>query len=104
MSHKQQAETLEKIVMTRMMRLNATVTGFVTGTLAGMGLFIATLWLVVKGGDVVGPHLSLLGQFFWGYTVTFGGSFVGLGYGFLIGFLAGYAVAWLYNLFLRWRE
>ena len=94
---------LEKIVLTRLVRLNAIVSGIVTGFIAGLILFIATLWLVIKGGEVVGPHLALLGQFFIGYRVTFWGSFVGLFYGFISGFISGFSVAFLYNWLLRIR-
>jgi hypothetical protein len=69
---------LEEVVLTRLLRLNAAVHGLVTGLVAGLGLFIATNWLVLKGGEVVGPHLALLGQFFVGYRVTFVGSLIGL--------------------------
>jgi len=98
------ANDLEKVVLTRLLRLNAAVQGIVTGILAGLGVFIATNWLVLKGGYVVGPHLGLLGQFFIGYRVTFLGSLVGLTYGFLVGFGAGYFVATLYNWFVALRE
>ena len=46
---------------------------------------------------MVGPHLSLLGQFFIGYQVTFVGSLIGLAYGFVTGFLVGYCGARIYN-------
>jgi hypothetical protein len=95
--------SLDKIVLTRLMRLNAAVTGTVTGITIGLVIFLATNWLVLKGGEVIGPHLALLGQFFIGYRVTFLGSFIGLAYGFATGFLIGYAVAWLYNWLLSWR-
>jgi hypothetical protein len=88
---------LEKLVLTRLLRLNATLQGIVTGTLAGLGVFIATNWLLLKGGRVVGPHLSLLGQFFIGYRVSFLGSFIGFAYAFVLGFLVGYSVARIYN-------
>jgi len=88
---------LEKVVLTRLLQLNATVQGFVTGTIAGLVVFIATNWLVLKGGYVVGPHLSLLNQFFIGYEVTFVGSLIGLAYGFGCGFIGGYLVARMYN-------
>ena len=52
---------LEALVLVRVVRLNAVVTGVVTGLLAGLALFVATNWLVLKGGPVVGPHLALLG-------------------------------------------
>jgi hypothetical protein len=88
---------LEKVVLTRLLRLNATVQGVVTGIVAGLGVFIATNWLVLKGGDVVGPHLGLLGQFFIGYEVTFLGSLIGFAYAFVAGFVVGYIVARTYN-------
>jgi hypothetical protein len=93
--------TLKKIVMTRLTRLNALVSGLVTGLIFGLLVFIATNWLLLKGGEPIGPHLALLGQFFLGYTVSFAGSLVGLIYGFVTGFILGYAVAFLYNIFLR---
>ena len=95
--------TLETLVLTRLTRLNGIVSGMVTGIMLGLVIFVATNWLLLKGGDVVGPHLALLGQFFIGYTVSFWGSFVGLFYGFITGFVIGYAVAFLYNFFLKLR-
>jgi len=94
----------KKIIMTRLTRLNALVSGVVTGVIFGLIIFIATTWLLLKGGDPIGPHLALLGQFFLGYTVSFWGSLVGLLYGFVTGFILGYAVAVLYNFFLRLRH
>jgi hypothetical protein len=88
---------LQEIVQTRALRLNATVQGIVTGLVAGLAVFIATNWLILKGGEVVGPHLALLGQFFIGYRVTFIGSLVGFGYTFAAGYLVGYLVARIYN-------
>jgi hypothetical protein len=86
------------------MRLNALVHGVVAGLLVGLGIFIATNWLVLKGGKVVGPHLALLGQFFIGYQVTFVGSLIGFAYGFLSGFVIGYFVAFMYNRVVDFRE
>jgi hypothetical protein len=96
-------EHLETVVMTRLLRLNAALHGIVTGLLFGLGIFVATNWLVLKGGPVVGPHLALLGQFFIGYRVTFLGSLIGFAYGFALGFVIGFSIAWLYNrvLYLR---
>lgn len=88
---------LEDLIFTRTLRLNAIVQGAVCGFIGGLGLFIATLWLVIKGGDVVGPRLSLLNQFFPGYQVTVLGSFIGMLYGALVGFIVGYLVAIIYN-------
>ena len=98
-----QEQRVEQIVMTRLLRVSAVVQGIVTGLILGLGIFLATIWLVVKGGPVVGPHLALLGQYFIGYRVTVAGSLIGFGYGFVVGFVLGYGIAWLYNRLLAWR-
>jgi hypothetical protein len=102
---------LEELVFTRLLRLNAVVQGLVTGVVFGLGIFVATNWLVLKGGPigpegeaVIGPHLSLLSQFFKGYRVTFMGSLIGFAYGFLSGFFIGYSVARIYNWMVDFRE
>jgi hypothetical protein len=100
----EQRHMLEKIILTRIMRLNALVHGMVTGVVVGLGIFLATNWLVLKGGEVVGPHLSLLGQFFIGYSVTFVGSLIGFAYGFAGGLGAGYFVASIYNRLADLRD
>jgi len=83
--------------MTEVLRMHAVATGIVVGFTAGLVLFLATNWLVIKGGVVVGPHLLLLSQYFIGYQVTFVGSLVGFGYAFVCGFIVTYSVARLYN-------
>jgi len=95
---------LEQMVLARALHLNASVQGIVIGLVAGLGIFVATNWLVLKGGDVVGPHLALLGQFFPGYSVTFGGSLIGFCYGFAGGYVVGYVVARVYNWVAQRRE
>jgi hypothetical protein len=96
-------KSVEGLVLIRLLRLNAIVSGVVTGVVVGSALFAATNWLVIKGGDVVGPHLALLGQYFIGYRVTFVGSLIGFAYGLGLGFVLGYGVAWLYNRLLDLR-
>lgn len=100
----QDEKDLEKIIHTRLLRLNATVHGVVFGLLLGSAVFIATIWLVIKGGEVVGPNLALLNQFFLGYQVTVLGSFIGFGYGLVLGFVVGYFVASVYNRILDLRR
>jgi len=97
-------KALEDIVLTRVLCLNATIQGTVVGLVVGFGIFLATNWLILKGGETVGPHLALLGQFFIGYRVTFAGSLIGFAYGFGSGFLGGYMVAKIYNWLASRRE
>ena len=95
---------VERLVLTRLLRLNAMILGLVTGFVGGFVIFLATNFLVLKGGPVVGPHLSLLREFFFGYSVTFVGSLIGFAYGFASGFAIGYCVATIYNWVVDLRE
>jgi hypothetical protein len=95
---------LEALVLVRVVRLNAAVAGVVAGLLAGLALFVATNWLILKGGPVVGPHLALLGQYFIGYRVTFVGSLIGFVWAFAVGFVVGAAVVAIYNRLADLRD
>jgi len=95
---------LDPALAVRILRLEAVVQGIEWGLVAGLALFLATNFLVLKGGRVIGPHLSLLRQFFIGYEVTFVGSLIGFAYAFVCGFVAGYAVSVVYNRIARRRR
>jgi hypothetical protein len=84
--------------------LNAKVLGLILGIIFGLILFIATNWLVLKGGNVVGPHLQLLSQFFIGYRVSFIGSIIGFFWGFAVGSLCGTTIGWIYNRIVDLRN
>jgi hypothetical protein len=92
------------LLRVRVRRLNALASGVVAGLLAGVLLFVATNWLVLKGGAPVGPHLALLGQFFPGYRVSLAGSVFGFVYAFTVGFLSFFSGAWLYNAIAERRQ
>jgi hypothetical protein len=89
-----------RAVIAAFAKLDKTALGFAVGTVCGFGIFLATVVLVVKGGDPVGPNLGLLGQFFFGYTVTTGGAFLGLLYGLAFGFIMGWLIAFFRNLLI----
>ena len=90
-------EQLAKAVV----KLNAKLLGIVFGMLLGIGMFLVTNFLVLKGGENVGQHLSLLSQFFPGYSVTFLGSLVGFAYGFAVGLVTGSVLGAVYNKVAR---
>jgi len=94
-------DEMEEILERAVLRLNANILGIVLGIIAGLAIFIATNFLILKGGDVVGPHLGLLRAFFPYYSVTFLGSIVGFGWGLLSGYLAGFLIASIYNLVVK---
>ncbi|MFO7554071.1 MAG: hypothetical protein R6W88_02600 [Desulfobacterales bacterium] len=86
------------------LRLNAKIMGLVFGLVCGLILFVATNWLVIKGGHPIGPHLELLNQYFIGYRVSFWGSLIGFAYGFAVGTLSGSLIGWIYNTIVKFRN
>ena len=101
----------DKQLFKGILRFRAKTLGLIFGFLLGLAVFIATNWLVIKGGHlnesgeyVVGPHLQLLSQFFIGYRVSFAGSIIGFGYGFSLGTLSGALFAWIYNKIAEFRN
>jgi len=85
--------TLERAIR----RLNARAWGISVGLVCGLGLLIATNFLVIKGGSNVGQHLSLLRAYFPGYSVSFVGSLIGFVYAFVIGYGLGRVIGTVYN-------
>lgn len=85
--------TLERAIR----RLNARAWGISVGLVCGLGLLIATNFLVIKGGSHVGQHLSLLRAYFPGYSVSFLGSLIGFVYAFVIGYGLGRVIGGVYN-------
>jgi len=78
-------------------RMKAGVLALVFGAFGGIGLFVMTVWLLIKGGPDVGAHLGLLGQYFVGYEVSWLGAFVGLVYGALCCGFLGWLIGVIYN-------
>lgn len=87
----------EEQIRRSFVKLNGHILGFVLGVIGASIIFVATNWLVLKGGEVVGPHMGLLDQFLLGYSVSFTGSLVGAAYLFVVGYLSGLFVAAVYN-------
>ncbi len=101
----------EDIIFSGITRFNTRILGLALGLVLGLAIFIATNWLLIKGGYVdsqgdyiVGPHLRLLSQYFIGYRVSFFGSIIGFVYGFALGTLCGATVGWIYNKIVDLRK
>ena len=78
-------------------RIHAGVLALVFGLIGGFGLFAMTVWLILKGGPIVGPHLQLLSNYFPGYSVTWKGGLLGFFWGMLIGGIVGWMIGQIYN-------
>jgi hypothetical protein len=89
--------TQEQALHAELVKFNARAWGIATGLLLGGGLFLATIVLVIKGGENMGQHLQLLRVFLPGYSVSVLGSFVGFVYLFVLGYILGRFIGAVYN-------
>lgn len=91
------SEDEQRLIEASVARMRAGVMAIVFGMVGGVGLFLATAWLLVRGGPDVGRNLSLLRHYFPGYSVTWPGSVIGFFYGAVVGGIVGWCVAWIYH-------
>lgn len=85
-------------------RIQTGVLTIVFAAICGLALFLITAWLVLKDGPEVGAHLRLLSNYFPGYSVTWGGSVIGLFYGALVGGVIGWLIGTIYNRVVGIRQ
>jgi len=95
------AEQLPSETRRTLATLHARAWGVATGMLFGLGLFAATIILVLKQGPHMGEHLSLLSVYLPGYSVSVAGSFIGFVYAFVIGYALGRVIGTVYNTTVR---
>jgi hypothetical protein len=88
---------LDEMINAAFAPLDPLALGLAVGLVSGTGLFVATVVLLLHGGPVVGPTLSLLGHYLLGFEVTWPGAFLGLVEAGAGGFALGCFGAWLRN-------
>jgi len=72
-----------------LIKISGRAWGVAFGLVLGFVIFVATNFLVLKGGENVGHHLGRLSHVFPGYDVSFAGSIVGFVYFFVVGYGVG---------------
>ena len=100
-SNEKIAELESEQIVQSLAKIDSLALGVALGTVFAGGIFLVTNLLILKGGEKIGPNLALLGQFFPAYSVTFGGSLLGLLYGFVSGFALGWIIAVIRNIIIR---
>lgn len=90
--------TPEELIEAAFAKLDPVSLGTAVGIVAGLSLFIATITLLLKGGEVVGPTLALLDNILLGFSMTWSGALIGLVEATIGGFMLGYLFAWLRNM------
>jgi protoporphyrinogen oxidase len=104
--------TPDELVNKVFAKLDPLALGIAIGTVSALILLLAVAALLLKGGPVIGPNLSLLSNFMFGFKVTWSGAIIGFVEGGTAGFILGYLFAWFRNLGLtayayivkRWAE
>jgi protoporphyrinogen oxidase len=86
-----------------LIRMNTAIMAMLGAFFGAAGLWLATAVLLMRGGDDVGRHLSLLSIFLSGYEVSWNGAFIGAFWGALIGATSGAVVYWSYSRTLRFH-
>jgi hypothetical protein len=76
--------------------------GVALGIVCGAGVFLITAFHVVfQPTDAL--EIGLLAQYFYGYEVSWRGAFVGLFWGCVTGFVAGWSLAFVRNFVIGIR-
>lgn len=81
------------------MKLRIRAFALSTGIVLGIVIFLVTLLFIIR--DYRAEMLANLSGVLFGYRVTVAGSFIGLAWGLIYGFIGGAVFAWLYNQLLR---
>ncbi|MEP6957804.1 MAG: hypothetical protein ABI980_03670, partial [Nitrospirota bacterium] len=104
-------ESEDKVIEVAFAKIDPLAFGIAVGVVSGIVIFMASAILLLRGGPVVGPTLSLLGNYLFGFEVTWVGAVMGLLEGGVLGFAVGALAAGLRNWALkayakvvRWRE
>jgi hypothetical protein len=93
----------ESMLLQHSLRFNTVIFAVILGLLGGGLLWSSTIVLLIKGGENLGTHLSLLSVFFPGYSVTWPGAWIGLLWGFVFGAVTGAVLYFSYGGVLRDR-
>ena len=95
----EETETLPRSATLLFAPLDKRAFGAAIGVAAGLLIFAVTA-IDLTFHSPPRPGLGILNQYFAGYSVTWPGAFIGLAWGFAVGFCAGWFVALVRNLVL----
>ena len=89
--------SIDAVIKAVFAELDAVALGSAVGLVAGLGLFLTTAALLLKGGVEVGKNLSLLGNYLPGFGASWGGAFIGMFEVAVGGFALGFLIATMSN-------
>jgi hypothetical protein len=90
------APSVDGVLMRAFAPIHKRALGLAVGLTFGTLIFLVTAFHVIARPEPAIP-LWLLGQYFYGYRVTWTGACMGLWWGFVAGFAAGWFIGFLRN-------
>jgi hypothetical protein len=91
----------QAVLMAGFARIDPMALAVAVGVVCAIAFFLMTVTLLLKGapeGKPIGPHLGLLSAYLPGYSVSWGGSFIGAGWLGILGGVVGFIWGVLWNL------
>lgn len=82
-------ESEDTVIEVAFAKIDPFALGVAVGVVSGLGIFMASAILLLRNGPVAGPTLSLLGNYLFGFEVTWTGAVIGLFEEGMLGFAAG---------------
>ena len=80
------------------MKLNTKAFALACGLVWGIGLMLITWWIMLMDGTT--GEITFIGKVYRGYSISLGGSFMGLVWGLIDGAIGGAILAGIYNYFV----
>ena len=99
--HEESDDSLEEAVELITHEIDPIAAGAGTAATLGFLLFFLTVAAMFVGDDLTVRLLSLLGNYFTGYSVSWQGAAIILPEAGLAGFITGSAIAWIRNALIR---
>lgn len=87
----------DEVIASAFAELDPVALGVAVGVVSGLGLFLMTALLLLKGGPEIGSNLSLFRHYLPGFEVTWRGAVIGFIAAGVGGGALGYVGAWLRN-------
>lgn len=90
------------VLMAAFAKFDAIALGIALGSVLALSLFLATIFLLLKGAapgaDDIGSHLQLIGVYLPGYSVSWPGAIIGAGWTLGLGAILGFVLGVLWNM------
>lgn len=96
--------TVEELIRDAFARYDAVALGAAVGAVTGLGLFLATAVLLLRGGANVGANLSLLGNYLFSFEMSWAGALFGMVEAGVLGFGFGFLLAKAINFVIAAEE